>query len=446
MPFRVDLFVWDNVPLSSRRQIEAEYHTLVSREERPVADGWRATTLGEVIDLRRGFDFPIIQRSLGEYPVVASTGPVGTHHRAMVRGPGVVVGCSESPGCVQFIKSDFWPLNSTLWVKDFHANVPRFCYFLLESLDLKQYNAGGGVPKLDRNHIHRLPVRVPGDSKQRAIADILGTLDDKIELKRRMNETLEATERALFKSWFVDFDPVRAKMECRDTGLPDDVADLFPDRFVDSEMGKIPDGWEVSEIGKEVNVFGGSTPCTKEPSYWHQGQHYWTTPKDRSQLWSSVLLDTSRKITDAGLQKISAGTVPVGTVLLTSRAPIGWMAITEVPTAVNHGFIAMRCEQRLPNLYVLYWCYQNFDHIRDIAGGSKCAEIGRKAFRLISVLVPSQAILGVYERLGRPLYDRLVVNMKEAVTLVALRNTLLPKLISGKVRVPDAERALESVT
>ncbi len=305
-----------------------------------------------------------------------------------------------------------------------------------------------GVPSIARpvSYLRSIEVPVPPLPEQRAIAHILGTLDDKIELNRRMSQTLEAMARALFKSWFVDFDPVRAKMEGRDTGLPKHIADLFPDRLVDSEIGEIPDGWEVSDIGKEVNVVGGSTPSTKEPSYWHQGQHHWATPKDLSKLWSPVLLETSRKITDAGLQRISSRTLPVGTVLLSSRAPIGYLAIAEVPTAVNQGFIAMRCGQRLPNLYVLFWCYEILGHIRDIAGGSTFAEISKKAFRPVSVIVPEEAILGMYERLSRPLYDRLVVNMKDAVPLAALRDTLLPKLISGEIRVQDAERALEPVT
>ena len=125
---------------------------------------WRTTTLGETVTLQRGFDLPIAERRPGPYPVVASTGPVGTHHRAMVKGPGVVVGRSGSLGGGQFINSDFWPLNTTLWVKDFNANEPRFCYFLLKSLDLKRFNAGSGVPTLNRNHIHPLPIRVPPSS------------------------------------------------------------------------------------------------------------------------------------------------------------------------------------------------------------------------------------------------------------------------------------------
>ena len=305
-----------------------------------------------------------------------------------------------------------------------------------------------GVPSIAQpvTYLRTIGVPLPPIPEQRAIARVLVTLDDKIELNWRMNQTLEAMARALFKSWFVDFDPVRAKMEGRDTGLPRHLSDLFPDRLVDSELGEIPEGWTVSAIGKEVDAVGGSTPSTREPVYWNEGQHHWATPKDLSKLLSPVLLDTNRKITDAGVKRISSGLLPTATVLLSSRAPIGYLAIAEVPTAVNQGFIAMICEKRLPNLYVLFWCYKNLDHIRNIAGGSTFAEISKRVFRSIPVLVPSEDVLGVYEDMGRSLYDRLVANTKESVVIVRLRDTLLPKLISGEIRVPNAERALESVT
>ena len=326
---------------------------------------------------------------------------------------------------------------------------PRFLPYLILGNRRRLQNlvdlAGHGTGRINTDELTALDVRLPPACEQRAIAHILGGLDDKIELNRRMNETLETTARALFKSWFVDFDPVRAKMQGRDTVLPQEVADLFPDRFVDSEMGEIPQGWPVSKIGKEVNAVGGSTPSTKEPAYWRGGQHYWATPKDLSQLTSPVLLDTNRKITDEGVRRISSGTLPVGTVLLSSRAPIGYLAIAEVPTAVNQGFIAMKCEQRLPNLYVLFWCHENLGHIRDIAGGSTFPEISKRVFRSVPVLVPSKEVLAMYRRLAAPLYRRIVTHMREALTLAALREALLPKLVSGEIRVRDAERSAESI-
>ena len=328
----------------------------------------------------------------------------------------------------------------------------RFLAYYLRSEQFWEYLRGvlgdkSAQPNASASTMTAAPLRAPRDiAEQRAIAYILGTLDDKIELNRRMNATLEAMARALFKSWFVDFDPVRAKMEGHDTGLPNHIAELFPDRLVDSELGATPQGWEVSEIGREVEAVGGSTPSTKEPAYWIDGRRHWVTPKDLSTLSSLALLETKRKITDAGIKTISSGLLPVGTVLLSSRAPIGYLAIAEVPTAVNQDFIAMVCKKRLPNLYVLFWCYENLDHLKDISGGSTFAEISRKTFRTVPAIVPSKEVLTAYEDVVRPLYDRIVANIRESATLIQTRDLLLSKLVSGEIRIRDAEKAAGAVT
>ena len=326
----------------------------------------------------------------------------------------------------------------------------RYLFYVMSGADYRHEvlasATGTTVKHTSPNRILRFRFQMPSLSEQRTIAHILGTLDDKIELNRRMNATLEAMARALFKSWFVDFDPVRAKMEGRDSGLAKDVADLFPDRLVDSELRKIPQGWEVSEIGREIEAVGGSTPSTKEPAYWVDGKQHWVTPKDLSRLSSLALLETERKITDAGVQEVSCGLLPVGTVLLSSRAPIGYLAITEVPTAINQGFIAMVCTKRLPNLYVLFWCYENLDYITDISGGSTFAEINKKTFRPVPVVVPAKEILTAYEDVVRPFYNRIVANMRESAPLAQIRDLLLPKLVSGELRLRVAEKAAEAVT
>ena len=293
--------------------------------------------------------------------------------------------------------------------------------------------------------LRELLIPFPEKSERNAIAHILGTLDDKIELSRKQNETLEAMARALFKAWFVDFEPVRAKQEGRWQrgqslpGLPAHLYDLFPDRLVESAWGVIPNGWRHSTIGEEVTVCGGSTPSTKEPEFWEGGQHCWVTPKDLSGLKFPVLLDTDRKVTDAGLAKISSGLLPIGTVLLSSRAPIGYLAIAEVPTAINQGFIAMKCDGALPNVYVLPWCRENMDAIAGNANGSTFQEISKSNFRPLRVVVPSDPVLKSFTRFADSLYRQLVENEHESRSLAQLRDTLLPKLISGELRIADTE-------
>jgi len=413
-----------------------------------MAGEWRPTTVGEFCPFSYGKALPERARIPGEFPVISSAGISGSHNEPLVTKAGIVIGRKGTVGSVTLSKTAFWPIDTTFYIADEPQRDLRFTYYLLKALGLDRMNSDSAVPGLNRDYAHARAIAVPELTEQRAIAYILGTLDDKIELNRKQNETLEAMARALFKAWFVDFEPVRAKMEGRWQrgqslpGLPAHLYDIFPDRLVESEFGEIPEGWRHSTIGEEVTVCGGSTPSTKEPEFWEGGQHCWATPKDLSALKFPVLLDTDRKITDAGLAKISSGLLPVGTVLLSSRAPIGYLAIAEVPTAINQGFIAMKCDGALPNVFVLPWCRESMDAIVGNANGSTFQEISKSNFRPLRVIVPSDPVLTSFTRLTASLYRQLAENERESRSLAQLRDTLLPKLISGEVRVPDAERIL----
>jgi type I restriction enzyme, S subunit len=277
---------------------------------------------------------------------------------------------------------------------------------------------------------------MPDRRTQDSIVEVLGTLDDKIELNRRMNETLEATARAVFKDWFVDFGPTRAKIEGRAPYLAEDIWLRFPDALDDGDK---PMGWIASTIGQEVEVVGGSTPSTKDAEYWG-GDIAWATPKDLSSLSTPVLLSTERQITEAGLSQIGSGLLPVGTVLLSSRAPIGYMAIAQLPVAVNQGFIAMICKKRLSNVFVWLWTQANLEKVHQNANGSTFQEISKANFRPIGVNIPTSDLLRDFDEAVTPLFERIVGNEKENRTLAATRDFLLPKLLSGEVRVKDAER------
>jgi type I restriction enzyme S subunit len=319
--------------------------------------------------------------------------------------------------------------------------LPRFLFYALRHhrKDFIHIATGGAQRNLSGSLIRRFAIGVPPLDEQATIVRVLGSLDDKIELNRKMNETLEAMARALFKSWFVDFDPVRAKAEGRDPELPSHIAALFPESFEDSDLGEIPRGWNTKTIGDLAIVQGGSTPSTKEESFWKGGTHYWATPKDLSALSTPVLLETERQITNTGLAQISSGLLPVGTVLLSSRAPIGYLAVAQVPIAVNQGFVTMRPKEGVSNLFLLWWTETAHDVILGRANGSTFLEISKANFRPIPVVVPPPPIMNVFDRTARPLYERIVLNEREARNLIDLRDALLPKLISGEVRVaPDS--------
>ena len=324
---------------------------------------------------------------------------------------------------------------------------PLFIYYVFSSPEQQDYirqNAiQTGVPHTNLGILRRTPIPLPPLTEQRAIAHILGTLDDKIELNWRTSETLETIARALFKSWFVDFDPVRAKADGRDAGLPTAIANLFPDSFEGSELGDIPSGWCVRHIGDLADVVGGSTPSTKERAYWVDGMHAWATPKDLSTLSEPVLLDTERQITEAGLSQIGSGLLPKGAVLLSSRAPIGYLAIAEIPVAINQGFIAMIPKGTVSKLFLLLWAGNAHEQIVSRANGSTFLEISKANFRPIPVVTPPTRVMRAFADLATPLYERIVSCTRESRTVAALRDTLLPRLISGDLRVRDAAHFVE---
>jgi type I restriction enzyme S subunit len=304
-------------------------------------------------------------------------------------------------------------------------------------------NVGAVFESLKCADILKFTLRIPPLGEQRNIADILGALDGRIEFLQNENASLGQIAQAIFKSWFVDFDPVRAKAEGREPeGMDPDTAGLFPCEFQESEFGAIPNGWQTLPVGDLATVMGGSTPSTKEPEYWEGGEHAWATPKDLSALTTPILLSTEKRVTSQGLARISSGLLAPGTLLLSSRAPIGYLAIAEIPTAINQGFIAMKPNDGISNLFLLCWTRTSHEAILSRANGSTFLEISKSAFRPMPVIVPSPEIMASFDTVVRPLYEAMVNNEKQFRTLANLRDTLLPRLISGKLRVPEAEAML----
>ena len=225
--------------------------------------------------------------------------------------------------------------------------------------------------------------------------------------------------------------------------LSPDILDLFPDSFQDSELGEIPAGWVVSSIGELADCVGGGTPSTKNPDFWDNGQNAWATPKDMAALSDPILLDTARSITDAGLVKISSGLLPGDTVLMSSRAPVGYLAINCIPVAINQGFIALKCGARISPYFAINWCSENMEHIESRASGTTFLEISKKNFKPMFVVVPTTDLMASFTQTAKPIYEKIESNCLETNRLIKLRDTLLSKLISGELRIKDAEKFLK---
>ena len=279
------------------------------------------------------------------------------------------------------------------------------------------------MPGLNRNHLHEASVQVPPLPEQRAIAHVLGTLDDKIELNRRMNETLEEMARALFKSWFVDFDPVRAKMEGRWRrgeslpGLPADLYDLFPNRLVDSELGEIPEGWEVGVLDDVIELLSGVTPKTSVSDYWG-GAIPWYTAKDAPNASDMFVLDTVRTITQSGVENSATRILAVGTTVITARGTVGRLACLGVPMAMNQTCYGIRGAHRYPELFT-YWLLRTaVDEFQSRTHGTIFDTITRQTFTLVEMaLVPVDLAL-VFESIVEPLMGHILNNLKETAALL----------------------------
>jgi type I restriction enzyme S subunit len=294
-----------------------------------------------------------------------------------------------------------------------------------------------GLGHVTRKDLEEIEVGVPDKALQRAIAHILGTLDDKIELNRRMNETLEAIARALFKSWFVDLDPVRAKAEGRDLGLPKHIADLFPDSFEDSELGEIPKGWEVVPLPEVIEI----NPVRR------------LRKGDIAPYLDMANMPTRGHSPDAvterafgsGMRFISGDTLVARITPCLENGKTAYVDFLK-DDQVGWGsteYVVLRPKPPLPTEYA--YCLARSNEFRDFAIQSMTGSSGRQrvppeALSHFLVVSPPKEIAELFGQLIMPLFSRVYAATRESRTLAALRDTLLPKLISGVLRVKDVER------
>lgn len=402
---------------------------------------WRETSLGDVIELKRGYDLPQGHRSPGKIPLVSSSGVTDHHVASMVRGPGVVTGRCGTLGKVFFVSDDFWPLNTTLYVRDFKGNDPRFISFFLRLLDFQAYSDKAAVPGLNRNHLHQARVRLPLDVvEQRAIAHILGTLEDKIDLNRRICETLDAIIEALFKSWFIDFDPVRARMEGRVPDAVRGLTEIFPESFRDSEIGEIPEGWSVAALPDLMDVNphralrkGDVAPYLDMANMPTRGH----TPTD--------VVD---RVFGSGMRFVNGDTLvaritpclengKTAFVDFLKEREVGWGS-TE--------YIVLRAKPPLPPEFA--YCVARSTAFRDFAIRSMTGSSGRQRVPAQSlahyiVVAPSAPVATAFGHVIAPLFRRSAEAANESRSLAALLDALLPKLISGDLRVKDPAAFIE---
>jgi len=321
----------------------------------------------------------------------------------------------------------------------------RFLKYSLVNPTMQQYMlsiAGAGATRnaLTKGMIENFKILTPPLPIQHAIVHILGSLDDKIELNRRMNETLEAMARALFKDWFVEFGPVRAKMEGRQPpGLSAEIAALFPDAL-DAEDK--PVGWEMKSFVTTINLIGGGTPKTSEPAYWG-GEIPWFSVVDVPRDGDVFTIDTEKKITERGLSESATRLLSPGTTIISARGTVGKCALVGVPMAMNQSCYGVIGKEGRGSYFTHFSLRYLVTELQQNTHGSVFDTITQATFQTVHVPTIPIPLTQAFDHTVSSFLQRILTNLHESRTLAALRDLLLPKLLSGELRVRVAEEIVE---
>lgn len=425
---------------------------------------WRDLRWGDLASLEYGRGLRGHGTSKGIFCVFGTNGPIGWHDEALCPHPGVIIGRKGAYRGVHYSPSPFFVIDTAFYLEAKTEIDLRWAYYELLTQDINGMDSGSAIPSTSREAFYALPVRVPPLAQQRAIAHILGTQDDKIELNRRMNETLEAIARSIFKSWFVDFDPVidnalRAgnlipsafaekaarrremiacdKAEGRDRGLPKHIACLFPDRFEDTEQGAIPRGWGAVYLSEIIDVNpsralrkGDKAPYLDMANMPTQGH----TP--------DALID---RAFSSGMRFINGDTLIARITPCLENGKTAYVDFL-VDGQVGWGFTEyIVLHPKLPFPGEFGYCIARSPEFREFAIQSMTGTSGRQRVPPDALLdyllcVPPDPIAFQFGKIVQPLFAKGRQLVKESRILAALRHALLPKLISGQLRVKDAER------
>ncbi len=377
---------------------------------------WKEVRLGDILNFRRGHDLPHSAMKPGNIPVAGSNGVIGYHDTATPIKPILTIGRSGNVGQPYFYE-EAWAHNTTLYVDDFKGNDPKFLYYLCQTMPFANFGGGSAVPTLNRNHIHPLETKIPVKVEdQRRIASILSSLDRKIELNNKINADLEEMAQAIFKNWFVDFEP-------------------FKDgKFVDSELGMIPEGWKVGTLGEFCKCLLGGTPSRSKEEYWN-GEVNWINSGEINKF---RILEASEKITELGLAKSATKLLPKKTtVLAITGATLGQVSLLEIDTCANQSVIGVLENTEVPYEYIYPFIKDRIEMLIQHQTGGAQQHINKDNVESLIFLLPAINVLEDYISLVSPMYKRIESQCFENLYLSTLRDTLLPRLMSGELEVPE---------
>lgn len=367
---------------------------------------WRNGELGDFVTLKRGFDLPQQKREDGQVPILSSSGITGTHSTAMVKAPGVITGRYGTIGEVFYAAEDFWPLNTTLFVEDFHGNDAKFIYYFLKTLEWSKFTSASAVPGINRNTVHKEIVSLPGIETQRRIASTLSMLDEKIKTNTEINDNLEQQAMAIYRQMFVETNN-DARRECR------------ADEYFDISIGKTPPR-------KEAQWFSmNPTDCI------------WVSISDMGRC-GMYIADSSEYLTHESVDKFNIKVVPDNTVLLSFKLTVGRVAITDGAMVTNEAIAHFKTDKLEINEYL--YCYlKDFNYQTMGSTSSIATAVNSKIIKAMPFVVPTDAELVSFHSATAPMFEMIKTRQRENTRLAELRDSLLPKLMSGEIDVSDVQ-------
>ena len=384
---------------------------------------------GDLLELQRGYDLPSSQMHGGVVPVAGSNGVIGFHDQVKATAPAITIGRSGSVGKVHYYDKPIWPHNTALFVTDYKGNDPRYLYYLLQLVDFNQMTGSSVVPSLNRNIVHSTSICYEENVvRQREISDVLSALDRKIALNRRKIATLEKMAKEIYDYWFVQYD------------FPD--ANGRPYKSSGGEMvyspelkREIPKGWKVDALSSFCEVVNGATPSTSTIGN-YGGDIVWITPKDLSDQGQKFIACGERCITKLGYESCSTHMIPKGSLLMSSRAPIGLLAMAACELCTNQGFKNLVPNDMSDRFYLYYYLQSHMSQIEQLGSGTTFKEVSREAISKYPILyVTDQMVRKRWVDFISPIFGRQMVLQDEVDRLTTLRDFLLPLLMNGQVKV-----------
>jgi len=404
-----------------------------------MTDEWCDLRWGDLATLEYGKALRGYDGADGRFRVFGTNGPIGWHEEPLCNHPSVIIGRKGAYRGVYFSRDPFFVIDTAFYLEPKAAIDARWAYYELLTHDINAMDSGSAIPSTSRDSFYALPVRVPPLPEQRRIGEILGALDDKIELSQRMNDTLEAITRSIFKSWFINFDPVRAKAEGQPPfGMDAEIAALFPDSFEDSALGKIPQGWTNASIGDLAeNLHEITRPDEMAPSTPYIALEH--MPRQSITLGEWAVADGVA----SAKYRFRRGDLLFGKLRpyfhKTGVAPLDGVCSTDILV------IRPKSHDWFGFLLGYISSSELVDYVSARAYGTKMPRTNWEDIANYPVILPDSRAASAFALVANPLVGRIRSNIFESRTLATIRDTLLPKLMSSEIRVREAEKIVESV-